>query len=64
MHVEPFRINVSDRTLDDLRDRLTGARFPHQVRDASWDYGTNLAYVKELVEYCWTNITGVARKTC
>ena len=55
MHVEPFRINVSDRTLDDLRGRLAGARFPNQVRDAGWDYGTNLAYMKELVEY-WLDV--------
>ena len=51
MHVESFRIAVAERTLTDLRERLGRARFPNQVRGAGWAYGTNLGYMKELVEY-------------
>ena len=51
MHVEPFRIAVSDAVLHDLRERLARTRFPDQIRDAGWTYGTDLAYLKALVAY-------------
>ncbi|MFN8544405.1 MAG: epoxide hydrolase [Candidatus Binatia bacterium] len=51
MHVEPFRIAVPDAVLVDLRDRLARTRFPDEVHDAGWSYGTNLAYLRELVAY-------------
>ncbi len=49
--VRPFRIEVSDAVLDDLRERLRRTRFPGEVHDSGWTYGTNLAYLKELVAY-------------
>ena len=51
MHVDPFRIAVPDATLADLRDRLARTRFPDEIADSGWTYGTPLAYVKELVAY-------------
>jgi len=51
MHVEPFRINVSERSLDDLRTRLAQARFPSAIRDAGWSLGPHAGYMKEFVEY-------------
>ena len=50
MHVEPFRIDVDEATLADLRGRLARARFPSQVRNAGWAYGANVGYLRELVE--------------
>ncbi|MFQ5699048.1 MAG: epoxide hydrolase family protein [Myxococcota bacterium] len=49
--ITPFRIQVPDAVLDDLRERLARTRFPDQVNDASWSYGTDLDYLRELVEY-------------
>jgi pimeloyl-ACP methyl ester carboxylesterase len=49
--VEPFQIAVSEEVLADLRARLARTRLPDEVTDSGWDYGTNLAYLKELVEY-------------
>jgi microsomal epoxide hydrolase len=49
--IEPFQIRVSDEVLKDLRERLDRTRFPDEVPDTGWEYGTNLAYMKELVEY-------------
>lgn len=46
-----FTIDVADRTLDDLRDRLARTRWPDEVDGAGWDYGTNLAYLRELAEH-------------
>jgi pimeloyl-ACP methyl ester carboxylesterase len=49
--IEPFKINVSDEVLSDLRARLERTRFPDEIPDSGWEYGTNLAYMRELVEY-------------
>ena len=49
--VKPFRIDVPEAVLTDLRERLERTRFPGEVADSGWDYGTNLAYLKELVAY-------------
>ena len=47
----PFRINVPNAVLADLNERLARTRFPSEIDGAGWDYGTNLAYMKELVTY-------------
>ncbi len=49
--MKPFRIEVADSTLADLQDRLSRTRFPEQLPDAEWDYGTELKYLQELVDY-------------
>jgi hypothetical protein len=47
----PFKIEVPNEVLEDLRERLARTRFPDEVPDTGWEYGTNLAYMKELVDY-------------
>ena len=49
--VVPFKIQVPNAVLTDLKQRLSRARFADELPDAGWDYGTNLAYLKSLVEY-------------
>jgi len=49
--VVPFRIQVPNAVLSDLKQRLSRARFADELQDTGWDYGTNLAYLKALVEY-------------
>ncbi len=51
MGVYPFEIFIPQATLDDLRNRLAHPRWPDEVAGAGWDYGANLAYLKELVDY-------------
>src|SRR5262249_60036512 len=51
MHVEPFRIAVPDAVLADLRERLARTRLPDEMPDSGWTYGTNLAYLRDLVAY-------------
>jgi len=51
MAIEPFRISIPDTVLDDLKQRLARTRFPDELNDAEWSYGTDLVYLKELVEY-------------
>jgi len=55
MEVQPFKIAVDDEVLDDLRQRLAGTRWPDEIPASGWDYGSNLEYLKELVEYWGTS---------
>ena len=49
--VQPFRIQVSDDALDDLRRRLRATRFPEPECVDDWSQGTPLAYVKDVCAY-------------
>jgi pimeloyl-ACP methyl ester carboxylesterase len=49
--IRPFRIDIAQAELDDLRERLARTRWPDQVPGAGWDYGIALADVQELAEY-------------
>jgi len=51
MHVEPFRIAVPDAVLTDLRERLARTRLPDEMPGSGWTYGTNLAYLRDLIAY-------------
>jgi pimeloyl-ACP methyl ester carboxylesterase len=54
MSIQPFKVEIPSSTLDDLQERLKRTRWTDEVSDAGWDYGTNLAYLKQLVDY-WQN---------
>jgi pimeloyl-ACP methyl ester carboxylesterase len=54
MAVKPFRIDVPQEVLDDLQERLADTRWPDEVEGAGWSYGTNLSFMKALVDY-WQN---------
>jgi pimeloyl-ACP methyl ester carboxylesterase len=49
--VRPYRIDIPQAQLDDLRDRLARVRWAQELPGVGWDYGVPVAYVKELVEY-------------
>jgi pimeloyl-ACP methyl ester carboxylesterase len=55
MKVRPFTIHVPDQTLEDLRERLARTRWPDEIAGAGWDYGSNLDYLKELIEHWQTD---------
>ncbi|HXB96396.1 MAG TPA: epoxide hydrolase [Puia sp.] len=48
MSVQPFSISVSPFVIEDLRERLGRARWPDEIRDSGWQYGTNLTYLRDL----------------
>ncbi len=54
MQKETFTVAVPEETLTDLRGRLTRVRWPNDFNNDDWAYGTNKAYLMELVEY-WLN---------
>ena len=53
--MEPFEIAISDDVLEDLRRRLEHTRWPDEMPGTGWEYGSNLDYIKELVEYWRTD---------
>jgi epoxide hydrolase len=53
--IRPFRIDVPQADLDDLRDRLTRTRWPDELPDVGWDYGVPLGYLHDLAEYWRTS---------
>ena len=51
MQPEAFTLNVPDAAIADLRERLARTRFPDQAPGEPWAYGTNVDYLRRLVEY-------------
>jgi pimeloyl-ACP methyl ester carboxylesterase len=49
--VEPFRIELPEDVLRDLRERISSTRWPDEIAASGWEYGTNLEYLRELLEY-------------
>jgi pimeloyl-ACP methyl ester carboxylesterase len=47
----PFRIDVPQADLDDLRDRLARTRWPGEIPGSGWDAGVPLGYLRDLAEY-------------
>ena len=52
--IRPYRIEVADAALDDLRARLSRTRFPEAELVDDWSQGIPLAYVRELCD-TWRN---------
>jgi pimeloyl-ACP methyl ester carboxylesterase len=49
--VKPFRIEVPQADLDDLRDRLARTRWPDELPGVGWDLGVPMFYLKDLAAY-------------
>lgn len=49
--VERFRIDVPEAILIDLRERSARVRWPDEPPGADQNYGTDLAYLQNLVAY-------------
>src|SRR6185369_12974611 len=48
---EPFTLQVPDEAIADLRERLTRTRLPDQAPGEPWAYGTDVGYLKGLIEH-------------
>ncbi|MGC1214843.1 MAG: epoxide hydrolase family protein [Micromonospora sp.] len=53
--MDPFRIQIPQADLDDLRRRLDTVRWPSELPGVGWDRGVPLDYLKDLVEYWRTS---------
>jgi epoxide hydrolase len=59
--LEPFRVQVSEATLTDLRERLERTRLPNQIEGIGWDQGTELGALTDLLgtwrdHYDWRRV--------
>src|ERR1700739_1274483 len=52
--VKPFRIDISDDVLEDLRSRLARTRWPEAECVDDWSQGMPVGYTRELAHY-WAN---------
>ena len=48
---EAFSLHVPNDAIVDLRERLARTRFPDQPPGAPWAYGTDVAWMRELIDY-------------
>ncbi|MGY3677141.1 epoxide hydrolase family protein [Streptomyces sp. TE33382] len=53
--MRPFRIDIPQDQIDDLRTRLGSTRWPEELPGVGWDRGVPLEYLKELAEYWRTS---------
>jgi epoxide hydrolase len=49
--LRPFRVEISDAAIHDLRERLARTRWPEKEPVGDWSMGIPLAYVQELAGY-------------
>lgn len=49
--IRPFRIEIPEADLVDLRDRLARTRWPAESPEPGWGRGVPLPYLRELAEY-------------
>ena len=49
--VIPYKITILDEAIDDLNRRLSSTRLPDQLEGVSWEYGTELGALSDLIAY-------------
>ncbi len=49
--ITPFRVDVPQAALDDLRARLANTRWPDQPADVGWRLGAPVGHVRELADH-------------
>jgi epoxide hydrolase len=52
--IRPFRIDIPQADVDDLRDRLAQTRWPDELHDVGWSRGVPLGYLRKLADH-WRN---------
>jgi epoxide hydrolase len=60
--IHPFRIEIPQMDVDDLRDRLANARWPGELPGVGWTRGVPLGSLQELAEYWRTGHDWRARE--
>jgi len=51
LDMTPFSIHIEAAILSDLRERIRKTRWPDQAPGAPWEQGTDLEYLRQLLEY-------------
>jgi Epoxide hydrolase N terminus len=50
LSIDPFHVAIDEPALDDLRDRIARTRWPDASPEAGWGYGTELAFLRDLLD--------------
>ena len=53
--IRPFRVNISDEALEDLRRRIAATQWPEKETVADQSQGVPLAMVQKLARYWMTD---------
>ncbi len=51
MEIKPFKVNIPQVELDDLRRRLHDTRWPDEVQGIGWERGVPLGYLQKIAHY-------------
>ena len=51
MAIKPFTINVNQKQIDDLHERLEKTIMPSQIKSGGWSYGPTTEYVSSVVKH-------------
>jgi pimeloyl-ACP methyl ester carboxylesterase len=51
LHITPFSIHIEPEILSNLQERIRKTRWPDQAPSAAWEQGTDLEYLRQLLEY-------------
>ena len=67
--IRPFRIDVPQEALDDLRRRVAATRWPERETVADQSQGVQLATMQALArywatDYDWRKVRGAAERAC
>ncbi|MFI9403719.1 epoxide hydrolase family protein [Nocardia sp. NPDC052316] len=62
-NVRPFRIEIPQVQLDDLRARLANTRWPAELPGVGWSRGVPVGYLKDLAEYWRTEFDWRAQES-
>lgn len=49
--IKPFKADIPDSVLEDLRRRLAETKWPDQLPGTTWEYGADIGKVRELAAY-------------
>lgn len=50
-----FQINIAPSVIDNLKRRIATTRWPDEVANDNWEYGTNKSYLQSLCQYWQTD---------
>ena len=48
---KPFTLSIETAAIDDLKARLALTRFPDQAPEPPWTYGTDVGFMRRLIDY-------------
>ncbi|PRP85397.1 epoxide hydrolase [Planoprotostelium fungivorum] len=49
--IKPFRIEIPQDEVDEVKRRVSQTRLPAQLPNAGWEYGTNYEFLREIIQH-------------